>query len=414
MKDLFDASGESARQRQAPLAERMRPRSFDEVVGQTALLAPGKPLRTMIEQDAVPSLIFWGPPGCGKTTVAKLIAQYTSSVFIELSAVLIGIPELRKILAEAEDRWKFHRQKTLVFLDELHRFNKSQQDALLPHVERGTIQLIGATTENPSFEINSALLSRSKVFVFEKVPNELVDQAVIRALQDTERGCGRLAVTCSDNVRALLVQSADGDVRHALTLLELAVLSTPMVAGKRTLSREQLADVLQRSHQMYDRNGEEHHNSISALHKCMRGSDANASVYWLARMLAGGEDPLYVARRLVRFASEDIGIADPQALVQAVATYQACHMIGMPECSVNLAQAVVYLAEAPKSRALDEAIQQAMNDARERPQEPVPMYLRNAPTKLMKELGYGSGEGEYLPPALADRVYWNPRTPRVE
>ena len=414
MADLFDVSSESARRQHAPLAERMRPRSFDEVVGQTSLLAPGKPLRTMIEQDAVPSLIFWGPPGCGKTTVAKLIAQYTSSVFIELSAVLIGIPELRKIIAEADDRWKFHRQKTLVFLDELHRFNKAQQDALLPHVERGTIQLIGATTENPSFEINSALLSRSKVFVFEKVPNERVEEAVIRALQDTERGCGLLQVVCPDDVRALLVQSADGDVRHALTILELAILSTPMVGGKRTLSREQLADVLQRSHQMYDQNGEEHYNIISALHKCMRASDPNAALYWLARMMAGGENPLYIARRLVRFASEDVGVADPQALVQAVAVYQACHMIGMPECSVNLAQAVVYLAEAPKSRALDEGIQQAMNDARERPQEPVPMFLRNAPTALMKELGYGSGEGERLPPALGDRVYWNPRTPKVE
>lgn len=417
MKDLFDATTEEDRKRRAPLAERMRPQSFEEVVGQSSLIAPGKPLRAMIEQDCVSSMIFWGPPGCGKTTIAKLVAQFTSSTWIELSAVSIGVPELRAIIKEAEERFKFHRKKTLVFLDELHRFNKAQQDALLPHVERGTIQLIGATTENPSFEINSALLSRSKVFVFEKISSEDVKSAVKRALTDVQRGLGSMHVQCEEEVLNLLVSASDGDVRHALTVLELVVQSTPMVGGTRTLSREQLADVLQRSHQMYDRNGEEHYNIISALHKSMRGSDANASLYWLARMLAGGEDPMYIARRLIRFASEDIGMKDPGALTQAVSAYQACHMIGMPECSVVLAQAVVYLSEAPKSNALYEAIGQAMADAKEHAQEPVPLHLRNAPTALMRELGYGKGyqypptateelNQLYLPESLADRVYW--------
>jgi len=366
----------------------------------------------------VPCMIFWGPPGSGKTTLAKVIATLTKAEFVELSAVMCGVADLRQVVKEAEAREKYHQQRTIVFIDEIHRFNKAQQDALLPHAERGTIVLIGATTENPSFEVIPALLSRCKVFVLEKISEEGMRAIIRRVLQDRERGLGALTVDLPEDVLREFVSLADGDARQALNALEMAVRSSrPDAKGAIKLTIEHLRDTLQRSHVFYDKTGEEHYNIISALHKSMRGSDANAALYWLGRMLEGGEDPLYVARRLVRFASEDVGMADPQALVQAVAAFQAAHQIGMPECNVILAQAVVYLSLAPKSNALYTAYQSVQYDIRHTPNEPVPLHLRNAPTDLMKDLGYGKGyiynpsangsvDQAYLPDTLKDRKYW--------
>lgn len=408
-KTLFQHAAEERRRIYAPLADRMRPRNFDDVVGQPDLTGKGAVLRSLVEAGEVPSMVFWGPPGCGKTTLAKLIATVAGLEFVELSAVTSGLAEVRQVLREAESRLDFHQKRTILFIDEIHRFNKSQQDAFLPWVENGTIILIGATTENPSFEVNAALLSRSRVFVLKKLEPEDIRHVIRRALADRERGLGAKKITLPSEVMEELITVADGDARMALNALELTVK-----AGNVTL--ENLRAALQRTHVLYDKTGEGHYNIISALHKSMRGSDADAALYWLGRMLEAGDDPLYVARRLIRFASEDIGLADPNALVQAVSAYQAAHFIGMPECNVILAQAVAYLAKAPKSNALYVAYSEVRNDIRTLPNEPVPLHIRNAPTQLMKDLDYGKGykynpdfEGpvdqDYLPEKLQGKKY---------
>jgi len=408
-KTLFQNAAENRRKLYAPLADRMRPRSFDDVVGQPDLTGKGAVLRTLVESGEVPSMVFWGPPGCGKTTLAKLIAQVSGMEFVELSAVTSGLTEVRQVLREAEARLDFQSKRTILFIDEIHRFNKNQQDAFLPWVENGTIILIGATTENPSFEVNAALLSRCRVFVLKKLESGDIRNVIQSALQDRERGLGAKRLEIPSDVMEELVTVADGDARVALNALEL----TSKVG---TITLENLRTALQRTHILYDKTGEEHYNIISALHKSMRGSDVNAALYWLGRMLEAGDDPLYVARRLIRFASEDIGLADPQALVQAVSAYQASHFIGMPECNVILAQAVAYLAKAPKSNALYVAYSGVREDIRRLPNEPVPLHIRNAPTDLMKDLGYGKGykynpdfEGpvnqDYLPDRLKGRKY---------
>jgi putative ATPase len=404
-----------------PLAERMRPRTFDEFVGQDELLAPGRPLREAIERDLLQSIILWGPPGTGKTTLARIIADTTKARFVSFSAVLSGIKEIREVMAEAERLRRTAGRRTIVFIDEIHRFNKAQQDAFLPRVEAGDIVLIGATTENPSFEVNAALLSRSKVFVLRGLNPEEVAAILSRALTDAERGLGSQAVAIDDETTRAIALYANGDARAALNLLELAVASAPIVDGQRRIDADRVAQAIQRRALLYDKSGEEHYNLISALHKSMRNSDPDASVYWLARMVEAGEDPLYIARRLVRFASEDIGNADPQALTVAVAAKDAVHFIGMPEGNTALAQAALYLATAPKSNAVYEAYSMAAEDAHRDVAQPVPLHLRNAPTKLMKELEYGKGyqyahheadaiaDMSCLPPALADRKYYAPK-----
>jgi putative ATPase len=404
-----------------PLAERMRPRTFDEFVGQDELLGPGRPLREAIERDLLQSIILWGPPGTGKTTLARIIADTTKARFVSFSAVLSGIKEIRDVMTEAERLRRTAGRRTIVFIDEIHRFNKAQQDAFLPRVEAGDIVLIGATTENPSFEVNAALLSRSKVFVLRGLNTEEVAAILSRALKDAERGLGSQPVAIDDETTRAIALYANGDARAALNLLELAVASAPIVDGQRRIDAERLAQAIQRRALLYDKSGEEHYNLISALHKSMRNSDPDASVYWLARMVEAGEDPLYIARRLVRFASEDIGNADPQALTVAVAAKDAVHFIGMPEGNTALAQAALYLATAPKSNAVYEAYSMAAEDAHRDVAQPVPLHLRNAPTKLMKELEYGKGyqyahneadaiaDMSCLPPALADRKYYAPK-----
>lgn len=402
----------------SPLAERMRPRSLDELYGQEKLLGPSTPLRRLIETDQVPSMIFWGPPGSGKTTIARLIAKLTGAAFEPVSAVMAGVADLRRVMAEAKERLAHDpSQRTILFVDEIHRFNKGQQDALLPHVERGTVTLIGATTENPSFEVNPALRSRARVVVLERLSDDALRTIVDRALHDSERGLGGQGSVIEGQAVDMLVALADGDARQALTALELAFLSAPVTTdGQRRLTLDHVREALQRAQFTYDKSGEEHYNVISALHKSLRGSDANAALYWLTRMLEAGEDPLYVARRLVRFAAEDVGMADQWALSHTVAVYQATHMLGMPECNVVLAQAVVYLARAKKSNDLYTAYEQARRDVHDMPNEPVPLHLRNAPTGLMKDLGYGRGyiynpdtpgpvEQEYLPERLKGRRY---------
>jgi putative ATPase len=405
----------------SPLAERMRPRTFDEFVGQEGLLSPGKPLREAIDRDLLQSIILWGPPGTGKTTLARIIADTTKARFVSFSAVLSGIKEIRDVMTEAERLRRTTGRRTIVFIDEIHRFNKSQQDAFLPRVESGDIVLIGATTENPSFEVNAALLSRSKVFVLHGLTTDQVASILQRALTDTERGLGHQRVAIDAETIGAIAMYANGDARSALNLLELSVAAAPMVDGEKRLDVGRVEQTIQRRMLLYDKTGEEHYNLISALHKSMRNSDPDASVYWLARMVEAGEDPLYIARRLVRFASEDIGNADPQALTVAIAAKEAVHFMGMPEGNTALAQAALYLATAPKSNAVYEAYSRAAEDAQHDVAEPVPLHLRNAPTKLMKDLEYGKGykyahneadavaDMSCLPSALQGRQYYEPK-----
>jgi putative ATPase len=404
-----------------PLADRMRPRDFTEFVGQEHIVGTDSVLRKSIEQGEIQSVIFWGPPGTGKTTLAHLISNVTGSRFIAFSAVTSGVKEIREVVASAEMAMSMQGKKTILFVDEIHRFNKAQQDAFLPHVEKGTIILIGATTENPSFEVNSALLSRSRVVMLEKLSDADVGKIVERALKDRECGMGGMKVEVSEDALEHLTRQADGDGRVALNALELAVAVTePDEAGVIRIDLRTVEGAMQKKALLYDRMGEEHYNIISALHKSLRGSDPDAALYWLARMLEAGEDPLYVARRMVRFASEDIGNADPQALVVAIAAKDAVDFIGMPEADLALAQAAIYLATAPKSNSIYKAYQKAKEDVVSGSTPPVPFHIRNAPTRLMAELGFGEGykyphdyadgvtDQDYLPLAMKGRQYYEP------
>lgn len=393
----------------APLADRMRPEKLKDFLGQEKILSQGKLLREAVESDQVPSMILWGPPGSGKTTLAHIIAKKTKAEFVKISAVVSGKKELSEIIKRAESGVRLG-QKTILFVDEIHRWNKAQQDALLPYVEKGVVILIGATTENPSFEVISALLSRVRVFVLERLDKNQLAQIIKRALKDKEKGLGNKKISIKPKDMEILAEMSNGDARTALNVLEYASSLNPKI------TLETIKESFQKSHLMYDKNGEEHYNIISALHKSMRGSDADAALYWLARMLEAGEDPLYIARRLVRFASEDVGLANSRALEQAVAAYQACHFIGMPECNVILAQAVVYMAKCKKSNELYTAYNQAADDVKNFGNLLVPLHIRNAPTKLMKELDYGKGykyspnfnyqeKQEYFPDKLKKRKY---------
>lgn len=407
-----------------PLASRLRPQTLDEYCGQKHLLGEGKILRRLIESDSVSSMIFWGPPGVGKTTLARIIANRTKANFIDFSAVTSGIKEIKTVMEQAEKNRRFG-EKTILFVDEIHRFNKAQQDAFLPFVEKGSIILIGATTENPSFEVNGALLSRCKVFVLQELKTDELCGLLKHALTD-ERGFGLQKVEIDDALIESIANFANGDARSALSTLEMAVLNGEFDGEKTVVTEETLEQCISRKSLLYDKNGEQHYNIISALHKSMRNSDPDASVYWLARMLEAGEDPLYIARRITRFASEDIGLADPRALEIAVAVFQACRLIGMPECTVHLTEAVVYMSLAPKSNALYTAYGSAKRDAVNMLAEPVPLVIRNAPTKLMKELEYGKGyqyahdtadkltDMQCLPDSLLGREYYRPTEEGVE
>jgi putative ATPase len=424
--DLFERGGETTASRPAgpppgtPLADRIRPRTLDEVVGQDHLLGAGRVLRSAIERGELHSMILWGPPGSGKTTLASLMASVAGARFVAFSAVLSGVKEIRQVVAEADAERARRGRPTILFVDEIHRFNRAQQDAFLPHVEKGTIVLVGATTENPSFEVNSALLSRCRVYVLNALGEEELLAIMRRALEDPGRGLARLAPVVDDDALRLIARLANGDARAALNVLELAVTLAPLDDGRRRVTETGVRDAAQRRTLLYDKSGEEHYNLISALHKSLRDSDPDASLYWLARMLDAGEDPLYVARRLVRFASEDVGNADPAALTLTVAARDAYDFLGSPEGELALAQATVYLALAPKSNAVYTAFDAARDDVRERPAEPVPLHIRNAPTRLMRDLGYGRGyqyahdapdarvEQEHLPEALRGRRYYHP------
>ncbi len=430
----------------APLASRLRPRLLDEVMGQEHLLGPGKPLRVAMERGETGSILLWGPPGTGKTTIARLVARHVEGEFVPFSAVTDGVPRIREIVGEAEKRRQLG-SRTVLFVDEIHRFNRGQQDALLPHVESGLLTLIGATTENPSFELNGALLSRMRVFVLQPLGREAIESLLTRALADEERGLGGRGLGLTEEARTMLAEQADGDARRALTVLEAAALLAEAAAGSApaadtdapaadteagadapaadrpaaiTITREIIEGALQQRVAVYDKSGEQHFNLISAYHKSLRGSDPQGALYWLARMIEGGEDPLYIARRTVRFASEDVGLADPRALEIAIAARDAYQFLGSPEGELALAEAAVYLATAPKSNRVYAAWNAALDAARATPAAPVPLHIRNAPTKLMKELGYGDGyqyahaapEGylpqDYLPDELADRAFYVP------
>ncbi|MDD6186991.1 MAG: replication-associated recombination protein A [Oscillospiraceae bacterium] len=401
-----------------PLRARLRPENLSEFAGQKHLLGEGKVLRRLIESDNISSMIFWGPPGVGKTTLARIIARQTKAKFIDFSAVTSGIKEIREVMQRADENRRYG-EKTIVFVDEIHRFNKAQQDAFLPFVEKGAIILIGATTENPSFEINGALLSRCKVFVLQPLSADDIVALLKRAISD-ERGFGNLKINIGDDILDYVANFANGDARNALTTLEMLVLNSNEEGGVITVTEQTLKDLTGRKSLLYDKKGEEHYNLISALHKSMRNSDPDAAVYWLARMLEAGGDPLYIARRIIRFASEDIGIADPRALDLAVSVYQACHFLGMPECNVHLTQAVVYMSIVPKSNALYIAYGRRREDAQKMLAEPVPLVIRNGVTSLMSDLGYGKGyqyahdtedkltNMQCLPDSLLGREYYTP------
>ncbi len=401
----------------APLAARMRPSDLDEFVGQEHLLAPGRALRELIERDAIGSLIFWGPPGTGKTTLARIIAERTSATFVPFSAVTEGVARVREIIAQADTRLKATGRRTILFCDEIHRFNKAQQDAFLPHVEAGTVALIGATTENPSFEVIGALLSRSRVFVLEPLAPAHVESILRRALEDEERGLGGRGLVADDDALAFLAEAADGDARRALNTLEAAVA---LVGEDRRITEALAREALQHRHAHYDKGGESHYNLLSAFHKSLRGSDADAALYWAARLIEGGGDPMTLFRRAIAMAAEDIGLADPDALRLAIAARDAYHMLGPPEGFLALSEMVIYLATAPKSNSGLLALHRALEAARETPAAPVPLHIRNAPTALLRDLGYGEGyryahdepdayaEQEYLPDALRGRTFYEP------
>jgi len=419
--DMFEQKYEEQKGKEAPLAARMRPDSFHGFVGQEHLVGEGRVLRKAIEAGQIPSIILWGPPGSGKTTLAFIIANSTNSHFSPISAVSAGVSDLRRIIEEAKERRKLHLQKTIMFIDEIHRFNKSQQDAVLPFVEDGTVTLIGATTENPSFEVVSPLLSRCQVLTLNPLTNNEILLIVMRALRDKLQGLGLLNIELADDALSHLITVSNNDARIALNAVEIAALTTPPdTDGKRRISLATIEDAVQHRALRYDKGGEEHYDLISALHKSMRGSDPDASLYWLARMLEAGEDPLYIARRLVRFATEDVGMADPQALVIAMAAQQAVHFIGMPEGNLALAEAAVYLATAPKSNSLYQAYSQVQEEIKQGTSESVPLHLRNPVTPLMKEMDYGKGykyahdypehfvEQQNLPDSLEGKQYYTP------
>ncbi|MAX57413.1 MAG: AAA family ATPase [Chloroflexi bacterium] len=417
---LFEHQAQQQMAKNAPLADRMRPRTFDEFVGQDHVVGADRVLRRAIQADRLPSFILWGPPGSGKTTLARLIAGVTQASFESVSAVTSGVADLRRIVAEARDRLGMHQEKTILFVDEIHRFNKSQQDVILPHVEDGTVTFIGATTENPSFEVNAPLLSRCRVFTLQLLNPEEVEKIVQRALSETQRGLGKLGLELEQPALEHLIDIANGDARVALNALETAAFATSGVEGATTIDLETISDALQRRSPLYDKAGEGHYDTISAFIKSVRGSSPDGALYWLARMIESGEDPLFIARRLVILAAEDIGLAQPEALALAVAAQQAVHFLGMPEARIPLAEATVYLATAPKSNSAYMALEQALDDVRKRAGEPVPLHLRNAVTGLMRNMGYGQGyqyahdhpghfvEQDFLPPSLKDRRYYQP------